>query len=237
MKYTPIVSSMLIAVLPFATVALIAAAASVSGVIYVDGKQRFTLSTTEKQDGQVMLKTTEYFDNSNKLVMKDVTKYTVGTLEAIDGTLDNYTTGSSEKIVRLGAGNYRLEYRKNGASGFESEEVREKGATLKGSLLFEYIGRNYDALAGGSEPEFRLLVPSRLETVGFELLKERTETVQGKSCLVLKLRASSWIIRQFAGDMHFWVDTQMPHAVVQFQGRITPTDEKGNALTGTVKYR
>lgn len=236
MKYTSIVPVMVIAALPFAAIALIAAA-SISGVIYVDGKQKFTLNTTEKQDGQVVQKTTEYFDNSNKLVMKDITKYTAGTLETTEGTLDNYITGSSEKIVRLGAGNYRLEYRKNGASGFETEEVHEKGVTLKGSLIFEYIARNYDALAGGSEPEFRLLVPSRLETIGFELLKERTETVQGKSCLVLKLRASSWIIRQFAGDMNFWVDTQIPHAVVQFQGRITPTDEKGNALSGTVKYR
>lgn len=208
-----------------------------SGVIYIDGKQRFTMTNVEKQDGQFIEKTTEYLDNASKIVGRDVTRYNASTLEVHEGTMTNLATGSVEKIVRLGANRYRLEYKNNGSAAVESEEVSDKGTMLKGALLFEYIARNYSAIAGGAVAEFRLLAPSRLETVGFELITKGEETVQGKSCLLLKLQASSWIIRQFAGDIHFWVDVKPPHTVVQYRGRLTPTDEKGNALSGTVVYK
>ncbi len=237
MNYTSRLCAVFLGLTSVATLALIAAGLSANGVIFVDGKQRFTLTVTEKREGQTVQKITEYLDNSGKLAAKDATTYIATTLEVTDGTLENYQTGSIEKITRLAAGKYRLDYRKHSGGEVASEEVKEKDVMLKGSLLFEYISRNYDAIAGGTKTEFRLLVPSRLETIGFELVKERMETLQGKACILMKLRASSWIIRQFAGDMFFWVDVQAPHAVIQYQGRLTPTDEKGNALNGVVKYR
>lgn len=207
------------------------------GAIHIDGKRKFTFVNTETNNGQVTERTTDYFNESGKIIVKDWTRYYTSTLEVIESSTMNFITGGAEKTSRLDSRSYRLEYKKNASSKTEYKDIAEKEPVMSKSLLAERISRSYYDIAAGKSIEFRLIVPSRLESIGFELKKETEETVQGLPCLKISLRASSWIIRQFAGNINFWVNANPPHALVQYEGRVLPTDNEGNMLSGKIIYK
>ncbi len=219
------------------SIATIAAVAPSGGNIYIDGKQKFTFVGTESRNGQFAEKTTDYFNESGKIIAKDWTRYYTSTLEVIESSTMSYITGGAEKTSRSDSRSYRLEYKKNASSKTEYKDIAEKKPVMSKSLLAERISRSYDEIAAGKSIEFRLIVPSRLESIGFELKKEKEETVRGKLCLKISLRASSWIIRQFAGNIAFWADVNPPHVLVQYEGRVIPTDSEGNMLSGKIIYK
>ena len=82
-----------------------------------------------------------------------------------------------------------------------------------------------------------MLVPSRMESIGFDLEMVRSENVKGKDCAVIKMRPTSWFIRQLVDDLFFWVTKEQPARILKYQGRLTPTDPKGKVLDGTVEYK
>jgi hypothetical protein len=95
-------------------------------------------------------------------------------------------------------------------------------------MIPAFIVSHWNALAAGTPAKFRYLVLSRVETVGFRLIKESETTRQGKAVLRLKMEPTSIIIAQLVDPLYFIVEKDAPHRIFQYLGRTTPVIKNGN---------
>jgi hypothetical protein len=100
--------------------------------------------------------------------------------------------------------------------------------SLVGDMMPDFILAHWNDLAAGKPVNFRFVAQSRLETVGFKLLKDSDVTVRGTAALRLKMQASSFIIAQIVDPIFFVVEKASPHRVLEYEGRTTPKLREGN---------
>ena len=74
---------------------------------------------------------------------------------------------------------------------------------------------------------FRFVASSRLETVGFKLVKDAEENWRGQPALRLRMEASNLIIAQIVDPLFFIVEKDGAHRVLEYLGRITPKQREG----------
>jgi hypothetical protein len=99
--------------------------------------------------------------------------------------------------------------------------------TLVGDMIPQFIIAHWSELARGDAVSFRFIASSRLETVGFKLVKEADEDWRGKSAVRVRMEPSSMIIRQIVDPLFFIVEKDGAHRVLEYVGRITPKQRDG----------
>jgi hypothetical protein len=99
--------------------------------------------------------------------------------------------------------------------------------TLVSDMIPGFIIKHWDELAGGKEVLFRCVIPSRLETVGFELVKESEMDLHGKKVLRLRMKASNFFAARLVAPIFFIVESEPAHRVLEYTGRTTPKLRKG----------
>ena len=106
-----------------------------------------------------------------------------------------------------------------------SEYLRKD--TLVSDMIPGFIVKHWDELAGGKEVAFRCVIPSRLETVGFELAKDSETEWHGKRVLRLRMKASNFFAARLVAPLFFVVESEPPHRVLEYTGRTAPKLRKG----------
>ena len=101
--------------------------------------------------------------------------------------------------------------------------------TLIGDMIPYFILLHWDQLMRGDDVKFRFIAQSRLETVGFKLLKDGETTVRGAPAVRLKMQASSLLIAQIVDPLFFLVEKNGAHRVFQYDGRTTPKARQGDS--------
>ena len=91
-----------------------------------------------------------------------------------------------------------------------------------------FIVAHWNELARGTAVNFRFIAQSRLETVGFKLVKEADVMWRGKAAVRLRMEASSMIIAQIVDPIFFIVEKDGAHHVLEYVGRTTPKLRDGN---------
>jgi hypothetical protein len=99
--------------------------------------------------------------------------------------------------------------------------------TLVGDTIPYFIVTHWNKLAQGTAVNFRFIASSRLETVGFKLVKESEISWRGKPALRLRMEPSSVIIRQIVEPLFFIVEKDGAHRVLEYIGRTTPKHREG----------
>ena len=99
--------------------------------------------------------------------------------------------------------------------------------TLVGDTIPYFIITHWNKLARGEAVNFRFIASSRLETVGFKLVKESEVDWRGKPAVRLRMEPSSVIIRQIVDPLFFTVEKDGAHRVLEYVGRITPKQRDG----------
>ncbi len=99
--------------------------------------------------------------------------------------------------------------------------------TLVGDMLPHFIITHWNELARGESVNFRFIASSRLETVGFKLVKESEVDWRGKPALRLRMEPSSFVIRQIVDPLFFIVEREGAHRVLEYVGRTTPKQRDG----------
>jgi hypothetical protein len=99
--------------------------------------------------------------------------------------------------------------------------------TLVGDTIPYFIVTHWNKLAQGTAVNFRFIASSRLETVGFKLVKESEINWRGKPALRLRMEPSSVIIRQIVDPLFFIVEKDGAHRVLEYIGRTTPKHREG----------
>jgi hypothetical protein len=100
--------------------------------------------------------------------------------------------------------------------------------TLVGDMIPYFVLAHWNELARGDEVAFRFIASSRLETVGFKLVKESEVTWRGKPALRLRMEPSSIVIRQIVDPLFFIVEKDGAHRILEYVGRTTPKARDGN---------
>lgn len=123
-----------------------------------------------------------------------------------------------------------FEYAKNVASRANpsrNSENFEKN-TLNNDMVGPFLVSHWDALMKGQDVKYRFMVIPRAETVGFRFVKESESQWQGKSIVTLKMEPTSPVIRALVTPLHFKVEKEGAHRVLEYSGRTTPKLKSGN---------
>ena len=100
----------------------------------------------------------------------------------------------------------------------------EKFATnvLVNDMVVPFILEHWDELMNGSTVKCRLITVARTETIGFKFTKESETTRQGKPVVLIRMEPSNLIIAQFIDALHFTLEKEGGHHVLQYSGRTAP---------------
>ncbi len=207
-----------------------------SGSVQVDGSERFTMETTiRKQDG--LVKRTVDFYAGKERIMNVVSEFSSSPLKMRSVKLEDFRTGRQEFIEQQGQ-QYRLRSKKNAREDMEEGTIEEDEdePLLSSYMIGEFIVQNLARLRANEELEFELAVPSRLEQIGFDLELTGEKDCAGEACYEITMSASSWIIRQLVDPIMFYFQKAAPHRLLQYKGRLSPTDDNGDDLDGAIIY-
>jgi len=115
----------------------------------------------------------------------------------------------------------------DGKSETKSSSEYLRNDTLVSDMIPGFIVKHWDELAGGKEVAFRCIIPSRLETVGFELVKDSETDWHGKKVLRLRMKASNFFAARLVAPIFFLVESEPAHRVLEYTGRTAPKLRKG----------
>jgi hypothetical protein len=107
-----------------------------------------------------------------------------------------------------------------------SETLRND--TLNYDMVGQFLAEHWDALMRGEELKCRMIVAPRAETVGFRAIKESETQWQGKPIVILRMEPISPLIRALVDPLHFKVEKDIPHRVLEYSGRTTLKIKSGN---------
>ena len=94
--------------------------------------------------------------------------------------------------------------------------------TLVNDMVGRFLAAHWDSLARGQKVACRCIVVPRQRTVGFTFRKEAETVWKGHDALELKMEPSSWLVSLVVDPLHFVVEKNPPHRVLQYTGRTTP---------------
>ena len=151
-------------------------------------------------------------------------------------TLDELQIGAAGSVnVRRDPGDptksaLLFEYTKDLASASNPKTSAEalRNETLTSDMIATFLVSHWGELSKGEKVRCRYVVVPRTETVGFTFVKDSETTSQGRGALIIKMEATSPIIKRLVDPFFFTVEKDGQHRVLQYVGRVTPKSKAGN---------
>ena len=94
--------------------------------------------------------------------------------------------------------------------------------TLINDMVGPFLAAHWDQLAHGEKVGCRFIIVPRRETVGFTFRKESETQWHGRDVLILRMEPSSMLISALVNSLHFVIEKNPPHRVLEYSGRTTP---------------
>ena len=199
-----------------------------TGTIYADAGLRhelFTFRRVATNSGPTVQVLREFNLPNGKLAAREQVVYESGRLKSF--RLEELETGAAgEVVVRAGAGGAKVFFNYTEGSTRKTGSEKLQNEILVSDMVGPYIAAHWDALAKGATVRCRMVAISRAETVGFKFFKESDTTWHGKPVMMVAMKPSSIIIAQLVAPLHFVVEKEAPHRVLQYTGRTTPSIRK-----------
>jgi hypothetical protein len=120
----------------------------------------------------------------------------------------------------------KFTYTKDGKTKSDSEKL--KGNLVVGPTLIPFIRDNWQALLSGKEIDVRFGVADRLETVGFTLKKVEDKDYNGQKAVVIRMKATSFIIAALVKPVHFTLSANSDR-LLEMRGRTVPKRKDGDS--------
>jgi hypothetical protein len=204
----------------------------------------FKFSRRLTRSGNQLKVIREYAYPDGKLAARERVVYNGDDLQSYE--LQELQTGAYDRaIVRPNpdgsAGNVlSFEASKNLASRGSPKRRSEtlQSDTLNYDMVGPFLAEHWDALVRGEEVKCRMIVAPRAETIGFRVVKESETQWQGGSAgraatgsipiVILRMEPTSPIIRALVDPLHFKIEKDSPHRVLEYSGRTTLKIKSGN---------
>lgn len=172
----------------------------------------------------------DFFEPNGNLAARELMTFEHGQLVAFQ--LDETQTGArGTATVAPDAKDARkqkllLDWTAGGKKKTDSETLQKD--TLVGDMIAYFIAAHWRELARGDTVPFRFIAASRLETVGFELVKEADVTWRGHPAVRLRMEASNFVIARIVDPLFFIVEKDGEHRVFEYVGRVAPKAKDGS---------
>lgn len=196
-----------------------------TGTIYSDASLKqvlFTFRRTATNSGSEIHVLREFNLPSGKLAAREQVVYDGSRLKSFE--LEELQTGAKGTAKVVGDSTMNFNYTEGSTKKTGSEKFSNE--ILLSDMVGPFIAAHFDEIAKGSVVKCRLVSVSRAETVGFKFFKESDTTLHGKSVMTVTLQPASIIIARFVDPLHFVVEKDSPHRVLQYTGRTTPSIQK-----------
>jgi len=196
-----------------------------TGTIYSDASLKhilFKFRRTATSSGSEIHVVREFNLPNGKLAAREQVVYEGSQLKSI--TLEEMQAGAKGVAeVQSVGGESKMNF--NYAEGSTKKTGSEKflNEILTSDMVGPFIAAHFDEIAKGEVVKCRLISVSRAETVGFKFIKEADTTWRGKLAMVITLQPSSVIIAHLVDPLHFVVEKDGMHRVLQYTGRTTPS--------------
>jgi len=118
--------------------------------------------------------------------------------------------------------NISFEYAPSADTAKERKSEGPRKDVLINDMIPGFIVSHWDELMKGTTLKFRFIVLSRLETIGFKLVKESETTWHDKPVVWLKMEPTSPLIARLVQPVRFTVERGGEHQILQYIGRTTP---------------
>ena len=196
-----------------------------TGTIYSDSGLKhvlFTFRRTATNSGSNISVLREFYLPGGAIAARERVVYEGSQLKSF--ALEELQTGAKgTATVQSSSGetNFNFNYSEGATKKVGSEKFLPE--ILISDMVGPFIASHCDALAKGATVKCRLVSVSRAETVGFKFFKESETMWRGQPALLVELEPSSIIIARLVDPLHFVVEKNSPHRVIQYTGRTTPS--------------
>jgi hypothetical protein len=205
------------------------------GDIYINDKRVFVQKDDYVLKDGVMTKSMTYDDLNGHTIIRTKVTYDPNTLAFYDFSQEDFRTGQLEVISHKG-NSFDIKYKKDKKSSVDQKVLTESSFILSGALMFNYLYKNLDRLNKGEELTFDFPAASMQRFVSFSAIKVEDKIINGVAHTAIKLYISTWVLRMLVDPMYFYFEKTGAKRVKQYEGRLTPSDEKGNPLVGKVVF-
>lgn len=200
-----------------------------TGTIYETGsgtnKILFTFRRTAVRSNSTVQVVRDFLYPNGSLAARESMVFERG--ELLSFQLEEKQTGArgSSTVTKDAKRKLHFDWTTDGKTKSDSEAFAAD--TLVGDMIPQFIITHWNELARGAAVNFRFIASSRLETVGFKLVKEADVDWRGKPAMRVRMEPSSVIIRQIVDPLFFIVEKDGAHRVLEYVGRITPKQRDG----------
>jgi hypothetical protein len=215
----------------------------------IDGKNTHSYTVQFSQNGDTTQRVTSYFDNAQRLVRVEITKFRTKPLALFSNKIDDYRTGEflAQDVSGSQSGNQsgsqsgsRFTTRRRERKG---EVMQEKSVTAENgivaTLVSERAGESVGALDKGQSVKFTLVLPALGMVTEMKLEKTGNETVSGVSCITVKLEPSNFMLKALMSEVsYFTFERAAPHRFMQYKGILGIPNDEGKQQSGVavMKY-
>lgn len=176
----------------------------------IDGAREIIQTRFSQPDGKVAVEENVVFENG-LLKRYEIDQKQEGFLNVLE--------------VNGDSANYRRTNTQTGEVDNESDDWGPNYTAAPGLLGF--ARRNWDALMAGNRVDFRLAVPEKQTTYGFEITKASEHREGDREIVVLTAQPSSWFVSLFFnGSFKLTID-KTEKRLVRLQGPSLPKVAKG----------
>ena len=198
-----------------------------TGTLYEMGsdlkKVLFTYRRTSTLSNSTVHALIEYGSTTGALVARERMLYESGKLVSCElEELQNGAQGSVSVSRNTAKGQMLFSFTpsKDVKAKQSSEKLQEDA--LVNDMIPYFIQTHWDRLSQGQAVKFRYVALERAETVGFKLVKDAETTWKGIPALRIKMQATSVVIAALVDPLHFTVEKNGQHRVLEYVGRTTP---------------
>ena len=190
----------------------------------------FTFQRTAVRSNNTVHVVRDFLYPDGRRAAREIVIYERGQFAWYD--LDETQTGA-RGTARSGAdakltwrGDLAFEWSLGGKKKTDHEILQQN--TLVGDMIPDFIVAHWNELSGGKKVEFRFISSSRLQTVGFQLVKESEVAWRGRPAVRLRMEASNFLIARLVNPLFFIVERDGAHRVLEYVGRTTPLSPDGH---------
>jgi hypothetical protein len=199
-----------------------------TGKIYSDASLKqvlFTFRRAATNSGSEIHVVRDFNLPNGKLAARERVVYEGSQLKSL--VLEEFQDGAHgvAKVESIG-GESKINFNYTAGSTKKTGSEKYLNEILTSDMVGPFISAHFDEIAKGGVVKCRLISVSRAETVGFKFIKESDTTWNGKPAMLITLQPSSIVIAHLVDALHFVVEKDGIHRVLQYTGRTTPCIKK-----------
>jgi hypothetical protein len=175
----------------------------------------FLYENSRLQKGDEMVSSTRYLDPAGKELVEEIAYYENGKLRRF-----RQNQLQTEETSELEIKDERVHYTFTARGSTKTDQEKYNEEMLVPDMIGDYIRSRWEELNRGDTVKVRILLPERLDSIGFKFFKDKDREYNGKAAVEIILKPSSIFIAALAPSIRIIVEKDAPHRLLETVGRL-----------------